>query len=354
VAGRDAVRGAGRAARAPDLQWIQYQLDTRAGVAELLATRESSASRRRRRASTSSPATAAPCAPRSSRRRCDGGDDRRRNAVEDADNNTYADSCAFVARRGEGGGRGARRDRARSNASTGRGIVAPCRRTRRREPGLVDDAFALLDSVSQGPGSVWNIVYDPNRSSCATAPTPSRGSRRSSSPPSTSVRRRRPLPRRRRGSLGRVATSFGPYTLGANRRLLQRLAAATPCPSRRGLSTTSRASRRASTACRSVAHTPVLRPGLDSPPGAGRWGECGNEQGLCRRDRGRGGGRPHPACVRRREACCSTLPAARRVRLGGPREYRAGFPGTPTAASRRSPTCSPAASSTATASAAPA
>jgi hypothetical protein len=76
-------------------------------------------------------------------------------------NSTYAESRAFTARRGgsalpAGAGslerfaRAAALSRAAADRDTG-------------APGLADDAFALLDSVSQGAGSVWNIVYDPVR-----------------------------------------------------------------------------------------------------------------------------------------------------------------------------------------------
>jgi len=217
----------------PDLQWIQYQLDTRAGVAELLAhAGEQRVSSQTARVHFLACDRSAVCA-----------------AIEfvggamvvttgaampwkTLTNNTYADSCAFVARRGEGGGRGS----AQGSGSLERfdRAAALSRLAVERDagsPGLVDDAFALLDSVSQGPGSVWNIVYDPNR---------------------LVVRyRTHAQPRIKTielaafdfacdgGALsldvdadrwGRVATSFGPCTLGANRRLLQRLARSNAVP----------------------------------------------------------------------------------------------------------------------------
>ena len=42
-------------------------------------------------------------------------------------------------------------------------LAARAAREDRDEPGLTDDAFAVLGSVSQGPASVWNIVHDPVR-----------------------------------------------------------------------------------------------------------------------------------------------------------------------------------------------
>jgi len=55
---------------------------------------------------------------------------------------------------------------ARQQAGSGRPGDHPhelAERIDRREPGLSDDAFAILDSVSQGPASVWNLVHDPVR-----------------------------------------------------------------------------------------------------------------------------------------------------------------------------------------------
>jgi hypothetical protein len=42
-------------------------------------------------------------------------------------------------------------------------LAAAAGREDRGAPGLVDDGFALLEAVSMGSSSVWNLVYEPRR-----------------------------------------------------------------------------------------------------------------------------------------------------------------------------------------------
>ncbi len=210
----------------PDLQWIQYQLDTRASVAEVLAhaneVRVTSLSARVHFLACD---RAGECA-----------------AIEFVDgamvvttgaampwaaltNSTYAASRAFVERAGcergcapaRGPGSLERFDRA----------VALARLAGTRDsgdPGLADDAIALLDSVSQGSGSVWNIVYDPRRLTVRY--------RTHARPRIKTIELAAFTFACSTGALvldvdadrhGRVAASFAPYSHAANRDLLERV-----------------------------------------------------------------------------------------------------------------------------------
>ena len=151
----------------PDLQWIQYQLDSWATTAEVVAHVDD-----QRVDSTTARVHFLVC-------------DRTAEcaAVEFLDgstvvttgeamparaltNDSYRDSADFLARhRGFGG-----TQELRSSAGSLERFVRAADHARlvlagedRGETGLVDDAFSTLDDVSQGSGSVWNIVYDPVR-----------------------------------------------------------------------------------------------------------------------------------------------------------------------------------------------
>jgi choloylglycine hydrolase len=147
----------------PDLQWIQYQLDTRASVAELLAhAGELRVASRTARVHFLACDRTGACAAIEFVRGAMVVTAGAAMPWKTLTNNTYADSCAFVERRGQSGGQAS----AQGPGSLERfdRAAALSRRAAARDagrPGLVDDAFALLDSVSQGSGSVWNIVYDP-------------------------------------------------------------------------------------------------------------------------------------------------------------------------------------------------
>ncbi len=141
----------------PDLQWIQYQLDRWASVDEVVAHAgevrvESGAARVHFLVCDASASCAAV-------EYLDGalvvtaGDDMPVRALT---NSPYAASMAYAADRGVPmPGAGSLERFSRAAAAAGRGD--------RGAPGLVDDGFAALDGVSQGSGSVWNIVYQPRQ-----------------------------------------------------------------------------------------------------------------------------------------------------------------------------------------------
>jgi hypothetical protein len=211
----------------PELQWLQYQLDTRESVVDLLAhANELRVTSQLARVHFLACDRAADCA-----------------AIEFVDgamvvttgaampwkvltNNTYADSRAFVDRldrsddRRLSPGPGSL-ERFHRAAALSR--VAAARDS--GKPGLVDDAFALLDSVSQGSGSVWNIVYDPRRLAIRY--------RTYSQPRIKTIKLAELALECSAGARaldvnaerwGRVAASFAPYSQSINRSLLERVA----------------------------------------------------------------------------------------------------------------------------------
>lgn len=148
----------------PDLQWIQYQLDRWATVDEVVAHADEVrvTSRTARIHFLACDRTAA-CA---AVEYVDGKLVVHTGAelpVRTLTNDTYEASCAFLQRHE---GFGGSLPVPSSNESLDRFVRASHHATRaaaedRGAPGLVDDGFALLDSVSMGPYSVWNLVYEP-------------------------------------------------------------------------------------------------------------------------------------------------------------------------------------------------
>ena len=148
----------------PDLQWIQYQLDRFATVEDVVAHAEELrvASRTARIHFLVSDRNGS-CA---TIEFLNGdlvihtGDAMPARTLT---NHNYTAACEYLAKhRGFGGsapipsGRGSLQRFVRASS-----LAARAAQEDGGEPGLVDDAFALLDSVSQGPSSVWNLVYEP-------------------------------------------------------------------------------------------------------------------------------------------------------------------------------------------------
>ena len=148
----------------PDLQWIQYQLDRWATVDEVVAHADEVrvTSRTARIHFLACDRTAA-CA---AVEYVDGKLVVHAGAelpVRTLTNDTYEASCAYLQRHE---GFGGALPVPSSNESLDRFVRASHLAARaaaedRGAPGLVDDGFALLDSVSMGPYSVWNLVYEP-------------------------------------------------------------------------------------------------------------------------------------------------------------------------------------------------
>jgi penicillin V acylase-like amidase (Ntn superfamily) len=148
----------------PDLQWIQYQLDRWATVDEVVQhADEVRVSSRTARIHFLACDRTAKCA---AVEFVDGtlvvhsGDQM---PVRTLTNDTYEASCSFLQRHEGFGGEHAV---PASNESLDRfvrasSLAASAQREDRGKPGLVDDAFAILASVSMGQYSVWNLVYEP-------------------------------------------------------------------------------------------------------------------------------------------------------------------------------------------------
>ena len=150
----------------PDLQWIQYQLDNWATVAEVVEHAEdvrvdSSGARVHYLVCDRTSACVAVEFLNGEMVLTTGAS----LPVRTLTNSTYAASRDFLAQHAGFGGTkpipgsaGSLERFVRASA-----LAARAAREDRGEPGLTDDAFAVLDSVSQGPASVWNIVHDPIR-----------------------------------------------------------------------------------------------------------------------------------------------------------------------------------------------
>lgn len=80
-------------------------------------------------------------------------------------NNTYEASCAYLSRHlGFGGAEPVPSSlESLDRFVRASNLAAAAEREDRGAPGLVDDAFAILDSVSMGQYSVWNLVYEPRK-----------------------------------------------------------------------------------------------------------------------------------------------------------------------------------------------
>ncbi len=150
-----------------DLQWIQYQLDNWATTAEVVAHVDD-----QRVDSTTARVhflvcdRAAQCAAVEFLEGRTAVTTGEAMPVRTLANDPYRESAAFLARhRGFGGlldvptGAGSLERFVRASARAAQILTGQDRSA----PGLVDDAFATLEDVSQGAGSVWNIVYDPIR-----------------------------------------------------------------------------------------------------------------------------------------------------------------------------------------------
>jgi len=149
-----------------ELQWLQYQLDTRGNVAELVAhvgeVRVAASSARVHYLACDRSGACAAVEYLDGALVVTTGDTMPVRALT---NDTYAASCAYL--RGHSGFGGQQPPRAGA-ASLDRFVRASdlARRAAtedRGAPGLTDDAFTLLDAVSQGASSVWNLVWDPIR-----------------------------------------------------------------------------------------------------------------------------------------------------------------------------------------------
>jgi penicillin V acylase-like amidase (Ntn superfamily) len=150
----------------PDLQWIQYQLDNFATVAEVVEhagdVRVNSATARVHYLVCDRTAACAAVEFLDGQMVLTTGSAM---PVRTLTNSTYAASLASLRQHvGFGGtkpipeGTGSIERFVRASA-----LAARVASEDRGEPGLTDDAFSVLESVSQGPGSVWNLVHDPVR-----------------------------------------------------------------------------------------------------------------------------------------------------------------------------------------------
>jgi penicillin V acylase-like amidase (Ntn superfamily) len=150
----------------PDLQWVQYQLDNFATVAEVVEhardVRVDSTTARVHYLVCDCTAACVAVEFLDSEMVLTTG---AAMPVRTLTNSTYAASLASLGQHiGFGGkrpipeGAGSLERFVRASA-----LAARAAREDRGEPGLTDDAFAVLDNVSQGPGSVWNLVHDPVR-----------------------------------------------------------------------------------------------------------------------------------------------------------------------------------------------
>jgi penicillin V acylase-like amidase (Ntn superfamily) len=150
----------------PDLQWIQYQLDNWATVTDVVEHAEdvrvdSSTARVHYLVCDRTAACVAV-------EFLDGKMVLTTGAampVRTLTNSTYVESRVFL---GQHAGFGGTMPIPGGAGSLERFVRASALATRaagedRGEPGLSDDAFAILGSVSQGPASVWNLVHDPVR-----------------------------------------------------------------------------------------------------------------------------------------------------------------------------------------------
>lgn len=150
----------------PDLQWIQYQLDRWATIGEVVAhAGEVRVTSRAARIHFLACDRKAVCA---SIEYLDGKPVIHAGArmpVRTLTNDSYEAALSYLARhQGFGGhqpvpwGLGSLDRFVRASS-----LAASAGREDRGAPGLVDDGFALLDAVSTGSSSVWNLVYEPRR-----------------------------------------------------------------------------------------------------------------------------------------------------------------------------------------------
>jgi penicillin V acylase-like amidase (Ntn superfamily) len=150
----------------PDLQWVQYELDNCATIAEVVEraadVRVDSATARVHYLVCDR--TAACAAVEFLNGQLVLTTDSAM-PVKTLTNSTYAASLASLKQHIGFGGTKSIPEGAESVERFIRASALAARAARedRGEPGLTDDAFSILDSVSQGPGSVWNLVHDPIR-----------------------------------------------------------------------------------------------------------------------------------------------------------------------------------------------
>jgi penicillin V acylase-like amidase (Ntn superfamily) len=148
----------------PDLQWIQYQLDNWASVAQVVEhaqdVRVNSSTARVHYLVCDRAAACVAVEFLDGKMVLTTGAEM---PVRTLTNNAYAASCNFLTKHAGFGGTepipGGAGSLERFVRASALAVRAACKD--RGEPGLTDDAFAVLDSVSQGPGSVWNLVHDP-------------------------------------------------------------------------------------------------------------------------------------------------------------------------------------------------
>lgn len=150
----------------PDLQWIQYQLDRWATVEEVVAhageTRVTSRTARIHFLVCDRTAACAAVEYLDGTLVIHSGD---RMPVRTLTNDTYEASCAYLSKHQ---GFGGTEPVPASLESLDRfvrasSLAAAAGREDRGGPGLVDDAFVILDTVSMGQYSVWNVVYEPRK-----------------------------------------------------------------------------------------------------------------------------------------------------------------------------------------------
>jgi len=150
----------------PDLQWIQAQLDSWATVSEVVKhadeLRVSSQTARIHFLACDRTASCATIEFLDGKLVIHAGDEM---PVRTLTNDTYEASCAYLARHEGFGGAQAVPSSLESldrfvRASS---LAAAAGLHDRGLPGLVDDGFAILDSVSMAPHSVWNLVYEPRK-----------------------------------------------------------------------------------------------------------------------------------------------------------------------------------------------
>jgi penicillin V acylase-like amidase (Ntn superfamily) len=148
----------------PDLQWVQYELDNYATVAEVVEhatdVRVDSATARVHYLICDRTAACAAVEFLDGKLALTTGSAMPAKTLT---NSTYAASIASLRQHvGFGGtkpipeGAGSIERFVRASA-----LAVRVAREDRGEPGLTDDAFSILDSVAQGDGSVWNVVHDP-------------------------------------------------------------------------------------------------------------------------------------------------------------------------------------------------
>lgn len=150
----------------PDLQWIQYQLDRWATVEEVVAhageTRVTSRTARIHFLVCDRTAACAAVELIDGELVIHSGD---RMPVRTLTNDTYEASCTYLARhQGFGGSEPVPTSlESLDRFVRASSLAAAAGREDRGGPGLVDDGFTILDSVSMGQYSVWNLVYEPRR-----------------------------------------------------------------------------------------------------------------------------------------------------------------------------------------------